>query len=103
MKEMISPLIRNDSIFIYPRRFVYMDHPTTGPRREKTTNLQMAIGLYYGLKEINSKIGIKNQYVFDSPQYMLTIGELHIRKKSGETIKIKVPDGYPITIKVLKR
>jgi hypothetical protein len=103
MKQIVSPLIRNDSIFIYPRRFVYMDHPKTGPRREKTTNLQMAIGLFYGLKEINKKSGSTDQYVFDSPQYMLTIGELIIKKKSGKTIKIKVPDDYPVTIKVLKR
>jgi hypothetical protein len=27
MKQMVSPLIRNDSIFIYPRRFVYMGSP----------------------------------------------------------------------------
>jgi hypothetical protein len=63
----------------------------------------MAIGLFYGLKEINRKPGSKDQFVFDSPQYMLTIGELIIRKKSGKKIIIKVPDGYPVTIKVLKR
>ena len=104
MKNWNSPMLRNDSVFIYPRRFVYMEHPVTGDRRERTTNIQMAIGLSYGLMEINKKQrSLKDRYEIDTGPLLLTKGELRVKKEKGRKIIIKLPLDYPITIKVLEK
>ncbi len=98
-----SEILVGDTIKIPPRRLIYIEDEKTGKHSEEINSSHMSLNLYDALMAINKNLNFEEQYIFTSIQLLLINGEIHMEKRSKDPIVIKIPAGYPLNAKILKK